>query len=200
MFCPQFDLSPLENNPHVELVVAKVEDGRIPSSSVKDIDALILLGAKFDAESIPDAGSPLAIVARFGVGFDSVDVAACTAAGIAVTITPDGVRRPVAVSIIAFVLALSTKLIQKDRLSRQGADGFAARAQYMGVGLEGLTLGSIGMGNIGAEMFRLATPLGMKFLAHDPFAQEATAASLGGTGRGTGVFRASCSVRPSSPS
>jgi hypothetical protein len=42
--CPQFDLSPLENSPHVELVLAEVEDGRIPSSSVADLDALILLG------------------------------------------------------------------------------------------------------------------------------------------------------------
>jgi phosphoglycerate dehydrogenase-like enzyme len=85
----------------------------------------------------------------------------------------------VAVAILTFILALSTKLIQKNRLGRLGADGFAQRAQYMGVGLSGLTLGSIGLGNIGSETFRLAMPLGMKYLAHDPFADEAVAAELG---------------------
>jgi D-3-phosphoglycerate dehydrogenase len=176
-----FDLCPLEDHPDVELVLAQVEAGRVPASAVNDVDALILLGAKFDKDSIPAAGSRLAIVARFGVGFDTVDVAACTAAGIAVTITPDGVRRPVAVAILTFILALSTKLIPKNRLTRLGADGFAQRAQYMGVGLEGLTLGSIGIGNIGGEMFRISKPLGMNYLAYDPFADEATAAALGVT-------------------
>ncbi len=56
--------------------------------------------------SVPADGR-LAVVARFGVGYDSVDVAACTEAGIALVITPDGVRRPVAVSILTFMLALT---------------------------------------------------------------------------------------------
>src|SRR5215471_18276170 len=72
-------------------------------------DALMVLAARITAETVADA-ERLAIVARFGVGYDSVDVEACTRAGVALTITPDGVRRPVAVSIITFILALSGKL------------------------------------------------------------------------------------------
>jgi phosphoglycerate dehydrogenase-like enzyme len=49
----------------------------------------------------------------------------------------------------------------------------------MGVGLVGRTLGSIGIGNIGAELFRLARPFDMKFIAHDPFADRKVAAELG---------------------
>jgi phosphoglycerate dehydrogenase-like enzyme len=49
----------------------------------------------------------------------------------------------------------------------------------MGLGLVGRTLGSVGIGNIGAEMFRLAAPLGMKFIAHDPFADLSLATELG---------------------
>jgi phosphoglycerate dehydrogenase-like enzyme len=49
----------------------------------------------------------------------------------------------------------------------------------MGIGLVGRTLGSIGIGNIGAELFRLAKPFDMKFIAHDPFADKAVAAELG---------------------
>ena len=49
----------------------------------------------------------------------------------------------------------------------------------MGVGLVGRTFGSLGIGNIGAEVFRLAKPLDMRFIAHDPFADPALAAELG---------------------
>ena len=125
------------------------------------------------------ADGRLAVVARFGVGYDSVDVPACTAAGIALVITPDGVRRPVAVSILTFILALTQKLLIKDRLCRQGPDGWAKRSDHMGEGLVGKTLGQLGMGNIGAEVFRLAAPFGMRFLAHDPYQDPKVAAELG---------------------
>jgi phosphoglycerate dehydrogenase-like enzyme len=67
----------------------------------------------------------------------------------------------------------------KDRLTRMGASGFNRRAEHMGLGLVGRTLGSIGVGNIGAEMFRLAKPLDMKFIAHDPYADPKLASELG---------------------
>ena len=63
-------------------------------------------------------------------------------AGIALAITPDGVRRPVAVSIVTLMLALAGKLMVKDRLTREGAAGFARRGEHMGVGLVGRTIGS----------------------------------------------------------
>ena len=92
----------------------------------------------------------LAVVARFGVGYDNVDLAACSAHDVAVVITPDGVRRPVAVSILTLIFALSGKLFVKTGL-RAGAAGWAEKTVHNGVGLVGLTLGSVGMGNIGAE-------------------------------------------------
>jgi phosphoglycerate dehydrogenase-like enzyme len=150
----------------------------IRADQIAEFDALILLGARFSRESIHDKGR-LAVVARFGVGYDTVDVAACTEAGIALVITPDGVRRPVAVSIVTLMLALTGKLMIKDKLTRAASTGFASRGAHMGVGLIGRTLGSIGIGNIGAELFRLATPFNMNFIAHDPFANKDVAAKLG---------------------
>lgn len=177
---PSFDLSPLDENPGVEWAYVPVTDGAIAASDLEGFDALILLGAQFNADSIPGDGK-LSIVARFGVGYDSVDVAACGASDIAVVITPSGVRRPVAVAILTYVLALSGRLLIKNRLTRAGPDGWAKRGAHMGQGLVGLTLGSIGIGNIGAELFRLAAPFGMKFIAHDPYADPATARDLGVT-------------------
>ena len=174
---PDFDVAPLRDHAGVEVVF--LEPGpEIKAEQVADIDALILLVPRFSAASIP-ASSRLAAVARFGVGYDNVDVAACTAKEMAVVITPDGVRRPVAAAILTFILALTGKLFTKDRLTRSGPEGFAKRTDHMGVGLVGKTLGSVGIGNIGAEMFRLARPLDMKFIAHDPFADAAVAKELG---------------------
>ena len=174
---PDFDLTPLAEAENVEMVFLD-NASPIRGDQLEDFDALILLAHRFDATSVPTSGR-LAVVARFGVGYDTVDVAACTASDIALAITPDGVRRPVAVSIITFILALTGKLMVKDKLARQGGPGFAARGAHMGVGLVGKTLGSLGVGNIGAEMFRLAKPFDMKFIAHDPFADKKIAAELG---------------------
>ncbi len=174
---PDFDLTPLRDAKDIE--VAFLESvSPLRAEQLEEFDALILLGHRFDSISVPRS-KRLAAVARFGVGYDTVDVAACTAGGIALVITPDGVRRPVAVSIITFILALSGKLMVKDRLARQGPPGFAARGDHMGVGLVGKTLGSIGVGNIGAEMFRLAKAFDLKFLAHDPYADQRVVAELG---------------------
>ena len=67
----------------------------------------------------------------------------------------------------------------KDRLTREAAAGFAQRGEYMGLGLVGRTLGSIGIGNIGAELFRLIKPFEMRLIAHDPYADPKLAAELG---------------------
>jgi D-3-phosphoglycerate dehydrogenase len=150
----------------------------MPAAGLRDFDALILLAPRFDRASIP-AGDRLAIVARFGVGYDNVDVPACTERAIALAITPDGVRRPVAVAILTFILALAGKMMVKDRLTRRGPPGFAEKSQHMGIGLVGKTLGTIGIGNIGAEMFRMCRPLEMNFIAHDPYVDRKVADSLG---------------------
>ena len=174
---PDFDLAPLRAAPGVEVEFIEAANP-LRAEQLEDFDALILLAHRFGAESVPKSGR-LGVVARFGVGYDTVDVEACTNAGIALVITPDGVRRPVAVSIITLMLALTGKLMVKDRLTREAAAGFAKRADHMGVGLVGRTLGSLGIGNIGAELFRLAKPFDMRFIAHDPFADKAMAAELG---------------------
>ncbi|MBA7585685.1 Glyoxylate/hydroxypyruvate reductase B [subsurface metagenome] len=106
-----------------------------------------------------------------------VDVPALTNAGVMLCITPDAVRRPIAVAIITFILILSTRLLAKYKLAREGR--WNERYLYHGYGLTGKTLGSIGVGNIGHEMFRLARPFGMKHIAHDPYVAHEAAADVG---------------------
>jgi phosphoglycerate dehydrogenase-like enzyme len=143
---------------------------------VRDYDALIVLTARVTAATLEGADR-LALVARFGVGYDSVDVDACTRNGVLLSITPDSVRRPMALSVLTMLLALSHRLVQKDRLTRQG--GWSRKLDYMGHGLTGKTVGIIGLGNIGQEAVKLLAPLEVRFLAHDPYLDPARAASLG---------------------
>src|SRR6185503_2820808 len=152
-----FDLAPLIDDPGVEMLFLEPENV-LSARQLENIDALILLAHRFDRNSVPSSGR-LGVIARFGVGYDTVDVPACTDAGIALVITPESVRRPVAVSIITLMLALTGKLTVKEKMARAGAAGYAQRGANMGFGLIGRTFGSLGVGNIGAETFRLAKPL-----------------------------------------
>ena len=144
-------------------------------AQVRDYDALLVLGTAITAETFVGA-ERLTIIARFGVGYDKVDVSACTENGVLLTIAPDGVRRPVATSIMAFVLSLSHQLLIKDRLIRNG--GWRDAYNYMGIGLVGRTLGLVGMGNIGKETFKLAQPFGMRHITFDPYVTAAEAAEV----------------------
>lgn len=175
---PSFDLTPLTAHPRIEVRWVEPVDGVMPACGLEGTDALSLLVPRFERTSVPADGR-LALVARFGVGYDTVDLAACDDAGIAAVITPDGVRRPVAVSILTFVLALSQRMLVKDRLCREGPAGWSRRAEHMGDGLINKTLGQLGFGSIGAEVFRLAAPFGLRFIAHDPGADVALARELG---------------------
>jgi phosphoglycerate dehydrogenase-like enzyme len=140
---------------------------------VSGYDALLVLAPPVSAATLAGADR-LLLVARVGVGYDSVDVPACTSAGVLLTITPDGVRRPVATSVVAYILALSLRVFDKDRLTRAGR--WADKQDFMGMGLIGRTLGIIGLGNIGREIVRLARPLGLRFLTFDPYLSAAAAA------------------------
>lgn len=147
----------------------------LTGAQVQDYDALLVLGTAITAKTFVGA-ERLAIIARFGVGYDKVDVAACTENGVLLTIAPDGVRRPVATSIMTFVLSLSHQLLIKDRLIRAG--GWRDAYNYMGIGLVGRTLGLVGMGNIGKEAFKLAKPFGMRHITFDPYLTSAEAAEV----------------------
>jgi phosphoglycerate dehydrogenase-like enzyme len=114
---------------------------------------------------------------RGGVGYERLDVPALTEAGIMLFITPDAVRRPMAVVYLTFLLALATRLLTKDRLIREGKWG--EQFHYQGYGLLGRTLGSIGVGNIGHEFFKLARPLEMKHIAFDPYIKPEQVADVG---------------------
>jgi len=167
----------LEDKPGITHEFLAENTRELRPDQIRGYDALAVLAPRVTAETLKDADR-LAVIARYGVGYDSVDVAACTANGVAVTITPDGVRRPVALVVMTFLLALTHRLFDQDRALRAG-EGWSRKLELMGYGLTGKKLGLIGLGNIGSEVVRLAAPFDLKPIAHDPYVDHSKAAELG---------------------
>jgi D-3-phosphoglycerate dehydrogenase len=156
--------------------VATAEPVFSPDTAAR-YDALCVMLGRVTRDTFARGDHRLRLIARFGVGYDTIDVPACTANGVMVTLAPDGVRRPVATNVVTFVLALAQKLPVKDRLVREGR--WDEKFAHMGLGLTGRTLGLIGVGNIGAEVFRLAKPFEMRHIACDPYADPARLRAAG---------------------
>ncbi|MDQ6917394.1 MAG: dehydrogenase [Pseudomonadota bacterium] len=142
-----------------------------------EYDALYVNIARVPAAAVERADCRLRVVARHGVGYDSVDVAAMTRAGVLITNTPTSMPRPVATTALTFVLALAGKLFLKDRLTRSGR--WHERMDNMGLGLSGRTLGVVGAGGIGKELLRMARVFDLKLLASDPVANDVELGYIG---------------------
>lgn len=140
-------------------------------------DAIYVNSPKVTAASVARSDCRLQLVARHGVGYDSVDVPAMTRAGISVTNTPIAVRRPVATMAITYVLALAQKMLIKDRLTRNG--NWTQRTEHMGRGLTGKTLGIVGAGGTGQETLRLVRGFEMRLFVADPYADAWRIEELG---------------------
>jgi D-3-phosphoglycerate dehydrogenase len=163
----------------IEYEFLPVHEPELSPETASRYDALAVMLAKVTRRTVSGPDRRLRLVARFGVGYDTVDVPACTDNGVVLAITPDGVRRPIATAVITFMLMLAQKVPTKDRLVREGR--WHERLHHFGTGLSGRTLGSIGVGNIGAEVFRLAAPFGMRHIACDPFVTQHAVRPLGVT-------------------
>ncbi len=150
----------------------------VSPQQLREFDAVISLAPKYTIASLREAADRLLTIVRFGVGFDMVDVQACTEAGVALCVTRGAVNHSVAEAILTWMLALSHRLADKNRLVRQGR--WAERANYMGSELRGRTVGLVGAGGIGRRLAEILRGLGMNQpLVFDPYLSETAAAEIG---------------------
>jgi glyoxylate reductase len=125
---------------------------------------MTMLTDRIDDELLDAAGPQLRVVANFAVGFDNVDVPACTRRGVIVSNTPDVLTQATAELTIALMLALVRRVAEGDRLVRRREDWIWAPNMMLGRGLAGLELGLVGYGRIGQAVARLAEAHGMTVL------------------------------------
>lgn len=129
---------------------------------VTDIDGYIAGLDEIDA-SVIHAADRLRVIARYGVGFDQVDIRSASARGIVVTNTPGANSAAVAELTIGFLLCLSRKLVPADEAVRRGE-----WPPLDGIGIRGKTVGLIGFGSVGREVARRLACFGCRVLAVDP--------------------------------
>ena len=134
---------------------------------LSEYDGLLLMGTKADKELI-DAGSNLKIITANGVGFDHIDIEYAKSKGIVVSNCPTGVRVPTAEMTIALILATVRRLYMYDKIVRDGNWVDVSEEKYMGMSLQGKTLGVFGFGRIGSEVAKFAQALGMKVIYNNP--------------------------------
>lgn len=137
----------------------------------RDADAIYAKGIRFSKAIIDGLQKPRHI-ALGSVGVDSVDVKAATAKGIAVTNCPDTFIEEVADHAMALLLAGHRRVIEQDRMVREGrwSEGRPALLQIPRI--MGLTLGFVAFGHVARAVARRAQPFGLRMMAYDPFIEE----------------------------
>jgi glyoxylate reductase len=128
---------------------------------------LTLLTDRVDDEFLDRAGPQLKVVSNFAVGFDNIDVAACTKRGVAVGNTPGVLTETTADLAFALLMAAARRIAEGDRYVREGHWKTWGPMLLMGPDVHGATLGIVGFGRIGQAVARRARGFGMRFVYQD---------------------------------
>jgi glyoxylate reductase len=121
-----------------------------------------MLSDAVDDELLDAAGPQLRVVANYAVGYDNVDVDACTRHGVIVTNTPDVLTAATAELALTLMLDAVRRVTEGDRGLRSRRPWIWSPTYMLGATLRGRLLGIVGLGRIGREVARLAEALGMR--------------------------------------
>jgi len=155
-------------------VAEVIVDSTPTHAALPGADVVIAGPAYVEDAFLDHAGPDLKLVVRHGIGYDRVNVAACSARGVLTANTPDGPTESTAEHAVALLLALAKRLQPAGASMRTGA--WAAKLDLQGTEVLGRTLGLVGFGRIGRRGGEIcALGLGMRVVVHDPFAADAVA-------------------------
>lgn len=136
------------------------------SEALRDVDGLVVRSETKVTPELMNAATRLRVIGRAGVGVDNIDVPAATARGIVVMNAPDGNTITTAEHTIALLVSLARRVPQANESLRGGR---WERKRFIGVELQGKTLGIVGLGRIGRGVASRARAFGMNIVAYDPF-------------------------------
>lgn len=146
--------------------------------AVRQSDALITRSGTAVTPELVNAGTRLRIVGRAGVGLDNVDVDACTKRGILVINAPTANIMSATEHTMAMLLSLCRNIPEAHASVKRGE---WTRSKFMGVELDGKTLGIIGLGRIGTRVTTRARAFGMRVIAYDPYISDSVFEFVGAT-------------------
>ena len=134
--------------------------------ALKDCEGLIVRSETKVTADILDGANTLRVIGRAGVGVDNIDVSAATIRGVVVMNAPDGNTITTAEHTVAMLVSLARSIPQA---SSSLKSGHWDRKKFIGVELQGKTLGIVGLGRIGRVVASRARAMGMLIVAYDPF-------------------------------
>ncbi len=157
-----------------EATDATIWEGELPPPrdallrAVEGCDGILtLLTDRVDDELLDRAGPQLKVVSNFAVGFDNIDVAACTRRKLPVGNTPGVLTETTADLAWALLMAAARRIVEGDRYVRDGKWKTWGPMLLMGPDVHGATLGIVGFGRIGQAVARRAKGFGMRIVYHD---------------------------------
>jgi phosphoglycerate dehydrogenase-like enzyme len=154
-------------------VLKVVWDEAQVAAAISTVDAVIVRGPAMLSASLMDRAQNLRFISVSGAGYDCVDIAAATARGLPVMYLPGFSALPVAEYIIGGLINCSRRIGAADRACRASDFDWDRRSTDLnGTLIAGAKLGLVGLGNIGRNVGRLATALGMRVAAYDPAVSE----------------------------
>lgn len=160
-----------------DLIEAKCVTPADVVAAAKGTDVLIVQFAQVTAEAIADLAAG-ALIVRYGIGLDNIDLAAAKAHGVKVAYVPDYATGEVADHTATLILAVLRCVVALDQSVRDGqwdAVGVAGRLRSF----EETTVGFVGFGRIGQNVLSRLKPFGFRGIVADPYADKATLAELG---------------------
>ncbi len=131
---------------------------------VQGNDAVIASAAELYTRSVLERADTLKHIARWGVGYETIDVGAATDTGVVVTTTQGSNHRAVADHAFALLLAVARRVVELDAVARS-----RQWARPLGLDVAGTTLGIVGLGRIGKGVAQRAFGFEMRVVAYEPY-------------------------------
>jgi phosphoglycerate dehydrogenase-like enzyme len=149
----------------------------IKPEHVAKADGIVIFRPWVKASAFANGSKDLVVLARAGVGYDKIDISACTENDVVVFNAPDTLTHSTASAALTLILMLAKKVPQQQALVRTGR--WDRQPEVLGDDLIGKTLGIIGLGRTGAELARLLAPFHMRLQAFSPRADPTLAQAIG---------------------
>jgi len=170
------DQRPRPGDPSYQDLLYSLE---IQPHHVASANGIVVCRPWVKASAFAGGAAGLAAIGRAGIGYDKIDLKACTANDVVVFNSPHGLTHSTASAALFFILALSKRFPLQERIVR--AYRWDLQKDAVGEDLIGRTLGIIGLGQTGRELARLVAPFRMRLIAFSPHADPAQAKDLGVT-------------------
>ena len=134
---------------------------------IKKYDGIIILLSHKITKNVIDEGRNLKIISNYAVGYDNIDYEYALKKGIYVTNTPDVLTEATANLTWALILTVTRRIVEGDKFTRKGRFKGWKPDLFLGIDLEGKTLGILGLGRIGMAVAKKASSFGMKVIYYD---------------------------------